>query len=231
MHDPAAHRDDTVFDFGVTALGASFHGDWCLDAENEIDHVFTYLGQQGDPSGLLLLIQDLLRLRDSDLSDDELTLLWHATDPPLGGAPELQGTARAWFDRLLAVVVPLAQSRGAAAASCSTYPACVPAGTSPAAVEHRRMTAEVVELVDMLDERQSWSHRPLTPTRQALVRCAETVCSELAFRFLLGSADLFCSRLTTVIYERLGRLSAAFGHGPYVVDAVRHLVEESPPRP
>ncbi|GAB2766140.1 hypothetical protein [Streptomyces bullii] len=224
MHDPAAQQDETVFDFGVTALGASFHGDWCLDAEDELDHVLTYLGPEGDPAGLALLIEDILRLRDSGLDGDELCVLWHATDPPLGGAPEIRGAERLWLDRLLTVIVPLARARGASEASCATYPRCVPDGTSAAAVEHRRLTAEVVELIGLLDPRAE-GHMPLPATREAMVRCAQTVCSELAFRFLLHAANHFWSRLSLETYGRLERLSAAFGHGPHMVEAVRYLMD------
>jgi hypothetical protein len=224
MHDPAAQRDEIVFDFGLTALGASFHGDWCLDAEDELDHVLTYLGPEGEPAGLSLLVEDILRLRDSGLDGGELGLLWHATDPPHGGAPEIRGAERAWLDRLLSVVVPLATARGASKESCTNHPGCVPDGTSAAAVEHRRLAGEVVELTGLIDQRAE-GHMPLPATREALVRCAETVCSELAFRFLLHAANQFWSRMSPETYSRLERLSAAFGHGPHVVDAVRYLVD------
>jgi hypothetical protein len=224
MHDPAAVRDHLASDFGATDLGTSFHRDWGNYADSALDHIAQRYGTQGDPTSLLLLIEDLLRLRDSGLSGEEIGLLWYATDISLG-APGTPGKEREWLQEVLSFVVPLARSRGASAASCSTYPACVPDGTSAAAVEHRRLTADVVDLVAVLDQGQSWSFTPLVPTRQALVRCAETVCPELAFRFLLRATGPFCSRLSPAAYERLERLSAAFGHGPYVVGAVRHLVD------
>ncbi|MFF8828630.1 hypothetical protein [Streptomyces sp. NPDC015131] len=222
MHDPAAEHGETVFDFGVTALGASFHGDWVLDAQDALDHVRTYLGTEGDPAGLVLLVEDLLRLRDSGLDDDELAALWHATDPPLGGAPVIRGDARGWLDRLLAVVVPLARARGASKASCTTYPPCAGDGTDAAG--HRRLAPEVVELVALLDPRAE-HHEPVGTVRRALVRCAETVCPELAFRFLLHAANGYWSRLTPETFGRLERAGTAFGYGPHVVDAVRHLVD------
>ncbi|MFJ2935885.1 hypothetical protein ACIO8G_24415 [Streptomyces sp. NPDC087219] len=216
------------FDFGVTALGASFHGDWVLDAEDELDHVRAYLGApEGDPVGLALLIEDILRLRDSGLDGEELNLLWRSTDPPYGGSPEIRGAERAWLERLLDVAVPLARSSGASEADRSSYPACGAAGQCAVAVEHRRLAAEVVEVVELvasLDRRPDRSHVPPAPVRDALVRCAETVCSELAFRFLLRAADELCSSLSPETYRRLERLGSAFGYGPHVVDAVRYLV-------
>ncbi|WP_137990578.1 hypothetical protein [Streptomyces vilmorinianum] len=226
MHDPEAQHEWMDFDFGVTALGASFHGDWVLDAEDELDYVRRYLGApEGDPTGLTLLIEDILRLRNSGLDGEELNLLWRATDPPHGGSPAIRGAERAWLERLLDELVPLARSSGASEADCTSYPACGVGGANTPAVEHRRLATEVVELVGMLDQRQDWSREPLEQTRDALVRCAETVCSELAFRFLLRAANQFCSRLSPETYGRLERLGAAFGYGPHVVDAVRYLVD------
>lgn len=229
MHDRESQHEWMDFDFGVTALGSSFHGDWVLDAEDELDHVRAYLGApEGDPTGLILLVEDILRLRDSGLDGEELNLLWRATDPPYGGSPEIRGAERAWLERLLDVAVPLARASGASEADCSSYPPCGVGGQSAVAVEHRRLAADVVELVGSLGQRPDRSHvplePPLEPVRDALVRCAETVCSELAFRFLLRAADKLCSRLSPVTYRRLERLGAAFGYGPHVVDAVRYLV-------
>ncbi|MFJ8534126.1 hypothetical protein [Streptomyces sp. NPDC093591] len=231
MHDPAAQHEDMTFDFGATALGASYHGDWMLDAENELDHVVRWYGldgdladSEGDPTGLLLLIEDVLRLRESHLQGEELNVLWRATDQPLGGSPEIRGRERAWLDELLSVVVPFAQTLGASPASCATYPACVPDGTSPAAAEHRQRTAEVVDLVALLNQ-QGNDPIPLPDMRAALVRCAETVCSELAFRFLLRAMQRYRMPLTPQIYTRLETLGSAFGYGPHVVDEIANLVE------
>ncbi|MFD3717491.1 hypothetical protein [Streptomyces sp. NPDC058674] len=224
MHDPAAQHEWIAFDFGVTALGASFHGDWMLGAGNELEHIRTYLGPAPASGRLSLLVEDVLRLRDSGLDGDELNLLWRATDPPLGGSPEIRGAERAWLDRLLTVVLPVARARGATALPMS-HPRCAPDGTSAAATEHRRLTAEVVDLIGLLDQRAE-GHYPLARTRRALVRCAETVCSELAFRFLLHTANQFWSRLSPETYGRLEHVSTAFGHGPHVVDAVEYLIEQ-----
>ncbi|MCX4718731.1 hypothetical protein OG818_23560 [Streptomyces virginiae] len=81
------------------------------------------------------------------------------------------GKERDWLQEVVSFVVPLAKSRGASTAACSTYPECVPDGTSPAAVEHRRLTAEVVELVGLLNQR-SGHEVPLDSMQEALRRCA-----------------------------------------------------------
>ncbi|MFJ7588307.1 hypothetical protein ACIQZO_13165 [Streptomyces sp. NPDC097617] len=225
MHDPAAQQDWVDFDFGITGLGASFHGDWYLTADDALDHVRAYLGAEGDPAGLVLLIEDILLLRDSALTGDELNLLWRATDPSGGGSPEIRGAERAWIEQLLGAVTTLARGRGASDQDCTAHPGCVPDGRTVAASQHRRLTADVLELIDLLDQGRSDLHMPLAPTQEALRRCALTVCSELAFRFLLNALYQSWAQLSLKSYGRIERLGTAFQYGPYVVDRLRCLTE------
>ncbi|MEG3630712.1 hypothetical protein [Streptomyces poriticola] len=228
MHDPAAQHDWVVFDFGVTGLGASFHGDWVLYSGTALEHALTHLGgsdPEPDPERVLLLIEDVLRLRDSGLSGEDLSALWRATGTPMDGQPEIGGREHAALDRLLAMAVPLARARGASRERVTTYPSCVPDGASPAAVEHRRRTADIVSLAGLLG-REGPEGADLRPaaTRRAVVRCAETVCAELAFRFLLCAVGSFAVPLSPASYARLEEVAAAFGYGPHIVDAVEYLV-------
>ncbi|MFE2528423.1 hypothetical protein ACFXEL_29810 [Streptomyces sp. NPDC059382] len=225
MHNPAAQQDWLDFDFGVAALGASFHGDWCLTADDAIDHVRAYLGTEGDPTGPVLLIEDILLLRDSVLTGSELNLLWRATDPPGGGSPEIRGAERAWFEQLLSEATTVARGRGASERDCTVQPECVPDGKTAAASQHRRLTVAVLELIDLLDEGLSDLHMPLAPTQEALRRCATTVCSELAFRFLLHALNQSSPQLSLESYGRIEGLGTAFGYGPYVVDRLLYLTE------
>ncbi|MEW2136552.1 hypothetical protein AB0892_08095 [Streptomyces sp. NPDC005409] len=222
MHDPAGQHEHVTFDFGVTRLGASFHQDWSSNADTPLEHVLNLYGPDGDPGFVLPIVEDILRLRDSCLDGQDLHLLWSAIGD---GTPWILGRERVWLDELLSAIIPLAQARGASPASYTTYPVCVPVGASAAAAEHRQLAAEVVDLVGLLDQVQPWAHTPLEQTRQSLIRCAETVCSELAFRFLVNAPHQFCSRLSLDTYGRLERLSAAFGHGPHVVDTVKYLTD------
>ncbi|MGW7315791.1 hypothetical protein [Streptomyces sp. NPDC054854] len=221
MHDPADSEWMTL-GFGVTALGASFHNDWTLQADDRRDHLTHLYRPQGDPTPILLLIEDLLRLRNSGLDGTEIDLLWQATDVSYG-VPGIAGEEREWLDEVLAWAVPLARGRGACADSVMTYPTCVPNGTSPAAATHRRLTAQVLDLVELLDQ-DGHGDTPLGATRAALRRCATTVCAELAFRFLVGALSRFAVRLSPAHYSRLEHLGTAFGYGPHVVDAAAYLV-------
>ncbi|MGW7318917.1 hypothetical protein [Streptomyces sp. NPDC054865] len=165
----------------------------------------------------------LLRLRDPGLSGTEIDLLWQATDVSFG-VPAIGGEEREWLDEVPAWAVPLARGRGASTGSVTTYPACVPDGASPAAAEHRRLTAQVLDLVELLDK-DGHGDTPLGATRAAPRRCATTVCAELAFRFLVSALMRFAVRLSPARYGRLERLGTAFGYGPHVVDAAAFLVD------
>ncbi|MGW2561583.1 hypothetical protein ACWCXB_20465 [Streptomyces sp. NPDC001514] len=225
MHEPAVQQEWVDFDFGVTALGASFHGDWCLTADDALDHVRAYYGTEGDPTGLILLIEDILRLRDSSLTGDELNLLWSAAESPGGGSPEIRGAERPWLELLLGAVTTLARARGASEQDCTVHPGCVPEGTTAAAAEHHRLTADVLDLIGLLDQGRSELRMPLAPTQEALRKCAVTVCSELAFRFLLNALNQAWAGLSPESYGRLERLGTAFGYGPYVVDRLQYLMD------
>ncbi|MFF4321221.1 hypothetical protein [Streptomyces sp. NPDC001568] len=221
MHD-LADREWVTLGFGVTALGASFHNDWILQADDRRDYLTRLYLPEGDPTPIVLLIEDLLRLRDSGLGGTEIDLLWQATDVSLG-VPGIGGEEREWLDEVLAWAVPLARGRGACADSVTTYPACVPHGTSPAAAAHRRLTAQVLDLVELLDQDEH-GDTPVDGTRAALRRCATTVCADLAFRFLVSALMRFAVRLSPAHYGCLERLGTAFGYGPHVVDPAAYLV-------
>ncbi|MFJ3636512.1 hypothetical protein [Streptomyces sp. NPDC090112] len=227
MHDLPEH-DWVTLDFGVTALGASFHSDWILQADDRRDHLNHLYQPEGDPTPVLLLIEDLLRLRDSGLSGTEIDLLWQSTDVALG-VPGIAGEEREWSDEVLAWAVPLAQGRGARTDSVTTYPACVPDGPSSAAAAHRRLTNQVLDLVELLSQ-DGAGDTPLDATRAALRRCASTVCSELAFRFLISALMRFAVRLSPLHYGRMERLGASFGYGPHVVDAAAYHRPPARPR-
>ncbi|MFB8395815.1 hypothetical protein [Streptomyces yangpuensis] len=226
MHDPEAQHEWLAFDFGVTGLCGSYHNDWPLDAPGPVEHALAYWGPDGDPTGLILVLEDLVRLDRSPLTPAELDLLWEAPGDPLGGSPTFGGARRAWLDQLLAALAPLALSRGASESQWAALTVCMPDGTGPAAVGHQRLMTEVLDLTSLLDgARAAREGESFVATRAAIERCAREVCPELAFRFLLHALARFDCPVSAEVYSRLERVSTAFGHGPYVVEAHRHRVE------
>ncbi|MGW0395507.1 hypothetical protein ACWDYJ_32460 [Streptomyces sp. NPDC003042] len=129
------------------------------------------------------------------------------------------------MEQLLDAVTALARARGASEGTRTVHPRCVPDGTTAAAAEHRRLTTDVLELIGLLDEGRADLRMPLALTREALRACAVSVCSELAFRFLLNALNQGWAQLTPESYGRLERLGTAFGYGPYVVDRLQYLME------
>ncbi|MFE9137538.1 hypothetical protein [Streptomyces sp. NPDC007355] len=224
MHAPVLHRDWVDDDFGVTALGSSYHNDWSRYTNDPIDHALSYLGPTGDPAFPILLIEDLRRLVFSPLSDEELGRLWGALGDPLGASPTFDGAERAWLHRLLEAVTRLAVKRGAREAQWAELPGCSPEPTDSVAAEHQRLIPEVLVMTGLLDRARDGDSGPALATRLAVEGCVTLVCPELGFRFLLHALDRFGCDLRMPDYTRLKNLSSAFGHGPFIVSAHRYLL-------
>lgn len=237
MHDRTTTSDDLCFDFGLTGLGGSFHGDWVLFAADQWDHIAQWYGPAGADSEKrrLLLGDDVRRLVGSSLTGAELNALWRLTDSnALDGSPEIAGRERDWLERTLApgAGTPEPHHGGAGTApadvaSCAlgTGGSETDAGVPSLAYGHRLLADDVKELIDRLDPRQDAVGVTLPQARQALTRCVEEVCSEIAFRFLLHGFEAFGSRVPRDLRSRLERVGERFGYGPHVVDRLDHLVE------
>ncbi|MEU5330024.1 hypothetical protein [Streptomyces parvus] len=106
MHDPTMNSDDRSFDFGLTGLGGSFHGDWVLVAAGQGDHIAQWYGPAG-AEGVgrrLLLADDDRRLVESPRTGAELNALRRLTDSnALDGSPENGGRERDWLRRVSAL--------------------------------------------------------------------------------------------------------------------------------
>ncbi|WP_128816937.1 hypothetical protein [Streptomyces sp. S063] len=232
MHDPTINSDDLSFDFGLTGLGGSFHGDWVLFAADQWDHITQWCGPP-DAQGVgrrLLLADDVRRLVESPLTGAELNALWRLTDSnALDGSPEIGGRERDWPRRASALAGGTAAPHrgGAGAAPCArgTGGPETDEGVSSPTYAHRLLTDDVKQLIDRLDPCRDAVGVTLPQARDALTRCAEEVCAEMAFRFLLHGFEAFGSSVPRELYGRLERVGERFGYGPHVVDRVHHLTE------
>ncbi|MGW0641856.1 hypothetical protein [Streptomyces badius] len=200
MHDPTINSDDLSFDFGLTGLGGSFHGDWVLFAADQWDHITQWCGPP-DAQGVgrrLLLADDVRRLVESPLTGAELNALWRLTDSnALDGSPEIGGRERDWPRRASALAGGTAAPHrgGAGAAPCArgTGGPETDEGVSSPTYAHRLLTDDVKQLIDRLDPCRDAVGVTLPQARDALTRCAEEVCAEIAFRFLLHGFEAFGS--------------------------------------
>ncbi|MFJ5867912.1 hypothetical protein ACIQEY_26345 [Streptomyces parvus] len=114
MHDPTMNSDDPSFDFGLTGLGGSFHGDWVLFAADQGDRIALWYGP-ADAEGVgrrLLLADDDRRLVESPRTGAELKALWRLTDSnALDGSPENGDRERDWLQRASALAGAAAPPR------------------------------------------------------------------------------------------------------------------------
>jgi hypothetical protein len=229
-------RDDLCFNFGLTALGGSFHGDWVLDAVDQWDHIVQRYGHADPHAGRdrLLLIDDVRRLVESPLTGAELNALWRLTDSSaLDGSPEISGHERDWLGRVLSVVTPTAEPHDPYEAPPAVVEPCALGTGTPETAphsrmltyEHRMLASHVKDLADKLNLRREAVGVTLPQSRDVLARCADEVCSEIAFRFLLHGFEAFGSFVSQDLYGRLERVGERFGYGPHVVDRIQYLVE------
>ncbi|MEU5330023.1 hypothetical protein [Streptomyces parvus] len=98
-------------------------------------------------------------------------------------------------------------------------------GVASPTYAQRLLTDDVKQLTDRLGPRQDAVGVTLSQARDALTRCAEEVCGEIAFRFLLHGFEAFGSPVPRELYGRLERFGERFGYGPNVVDRLHHWVE------
>ncbi|WP_256095993.1 hypothetical protein [Streptomyces sp. EN23] len=190
MHDPTINSDDLSFDFGLTGLGGSFHGDWVLFAADQWDHITQWCGPPDAQGGgrRLLLADDVRRLVESPLTGAELNALWRLTDSnALDGSPEIGGRERDWPRRASALAGGTAEPHrgGAGAAPCArgTGGPETDEDVSSPTYAHRLLTDDVKQLIDRLD-----------PCRDAV--------------------EAFGSSVPRELYGRLERVGERFGYGP-----------------
>ncbi|MEE1751212.1 hypothetical protein [Streptomyces sp. SP18CS02] len=216
---------------GAAALQWSVgdEGQW-LEVERGWEASLALLIAERDASSLQLLIDDVLLLRGSVLSDGELDVLWRVISAGSLHVPEAWGRGQGWLDAVLTGAVTLVAGPGADAGTWSVRRCAQARGSAHASAHgnrairrHRLLTGEVLNLVggleDPLDEVV-----PLAVVRSVLVRMAQAVCSELAFRFLLRCHLLLSAPLSRGTYQRARRVSQGFGHCVGVVESMRLIV-------
>ncbi|MER6614894.1 hypothetical protein [Streptomyces xantholiticus] len=207
-----------------------------LHAEDQWDHIAQRYGHAG-PHGTrdrLLLSDDVRRLVESPLTGAELNALWRLTDSnALDGSPDISGQERDWLVRVLSVVTPNVKPHDPSEAPPAVIEPCALGTGTPETAprtrmptyEHRMLASDVKDLSDRLNLRQEAVGVTLPEARDVLARCAEEVCSEIAFRFLLHGFEAFRFFVSRDLYGRLERVGERFGYGPHVVDRIQYLVE------
>lgn len=203
------------FDFGLSDLGSRFHMDWRHDGPDPAAVVRNWAGLVAvDEAGreeIRLLRQDVRRLVDSPLTDEEIQALWRAAAPyyPVGpGTPR----GRAWLTEIERVVRPVA--KGAEAVG------------GPASADDSDVQA-VVRLAGTLDQVHDLPLEPVpvAVVREALTRCAEEVDGDLAFRLLLRAWAAYGTPVSAADHAELRRLTASLGHGALLLATVDYLTE------
>ncbi|WP_105973069.1 hypothetical protein [Streptomyces geranii] len=208
-------RRDFVFDFGLSALASLFSGPWGYEGtvRENIERLVLADAGLAPGSQAAVLLDDVLRLRESPLSADTITTLWLAAsngDP--GGGVDVEG--RDWLGRIADVCRERLREVAPGYEAAPVVPRAHPAGLT------EEVRGELREMAPALATRTVNSHgHEVTGSAatNALEQVVGLVDPDLGFRLFLRVLDGLSVPLTR---ERRGRyvsIGERFGYGEYLV--------------
>ncbi|MEE1751208.1 hypothetical protein [Streptomyces sp. SP18CS02] len=220
MHDVTGLSVALRSGYGVTALDWSSYGEWISHTASRKAYVRSGV-QQLSTGSLKLLVEDLLLLDHSVLSDAEIGSLWQSIDPYVSESPAPEGRDDSWLAYYLDTTLPVIGARGIPESEWAAIIACAQerddetqSGRHRSAVTaHRMLTGDVLNLIVRLD----WYGRSAIhphAVKTALVRCTQAVCSELAFRFVLRAYPASGGVVSRKLFQRMRRPAGASGTAP-----------------
>ncbi|MFD7880770.1 hypothetical protein ACFV5G_43115 [Streptomyces sp. NPDC059766] len=208
-------RRETEWDFGLSRLAGNAHQDWREStARREVSRVAD-ADEPGQSPGTAaaLLLEDVLRLLHSPLSDATITTLWLAASDAA-----LRGDGR---DRLR-LVADVCEARLREVAP--GYTAVVPPVRTEVAEPVMREVREAAHTVTGSAVSPYWQPVPAEEAMAALEQVVGRVDPDLGFRLFLRVLRALSARITRGQYERYEELGERFGYGDYLVHGVEQLV-------
>lgn len=199
------------FDFGLTALGTRFHMDWWHDGPDPAAVVRGWAELVAvDEAGreeIRLVHRDVRLLLGSPLADEEIHTLWRAAAAYYPVDP-VTPRGRAWLSGIDRVL-------------------CTVAAAGPAPVRGGSDVDAVVRLAHALHQEYELPLEPIPVdvVRNAVIRCAEDVDSDLAFRFLLHAYAAYGTPVPASRHVEFRRISESLGHGEFMLAAIDYLTE------
>ncbi|WP_435284773.1 hypothetical protein, partial [Streptomyces koelreuteriae] len=208
-------RRDTSWDFGLSRLAGNAHQDWRTDrARSEILRVADADEPRQTPgTAAALLLEDVLRLLRSPLSDATITMLWGAVSDAA-----LRTDGRDW----LRLVAEVCSERLREVAPAYIF------GVPPARTESvDTVLREVREMAPMVADKAvspHWQPLPAAEAMAALEQVVRRADPDLGFRLYLRVLLALSVPVTPRQYERYRAIGERFGYGEYHVDEIEHLV-------
>ncbi|MFI1360311.1 hypothetical protein ACH4TV_43040 [Streptomyces sp. NPDC020898] len=211
-------RRDFVFDFGLSALTSLFSGSWQYEGtvRENIERLVLADAGLAPGSQAAVLLDDVLRLRESPLSTDTITTLWQAaSNGSLGGGIDAEG--RDWLGQIVDVCRQRLREVAPAYEAAPFVPRTYPVGLT------EEVRGELREVVPALAVRtaNSYDHDITDSTvTNALEQVVDLVDPDLGFRLFLRVLDALSVPLTRGQCGRYVSIGEAFGYGGDLVSGV-----------
>ncbi|MGW1493061.1 contact-dependent growth inhibition system immunity protein [Streptomyces sp. NPDC002402] len=215
-------RRDATWDFGLSGLTALFVAGWhTRGARETVRYAAAGDGPERTPgSEAAILLEDTLRLLESDLSTDTITTLWLAATARGFNIDHFAIEGRDWLRQIVEVCEERLRD------VAPSYTPIVPTAWTELTEEVLRELREVMLLCADKAVSPDWRPIPATTVLASLEQAITRVDPDLGFRLFLRLLVVLSVPLTEEQYARYETIGARFGYGEchvfQVEDLIRH---------
>jgi hypothetical protein len=206
----------TEADFGLTALTAQFHQGWAWNGTT-VDDLVRGVADSYDGAGARSLLDDVLRLLESPLSDSAVTGVWNAASGGEYRIDRLGIDGRDWMRRMAELCVQRIRRDDPAFAVSIPTPA--PDELVEAVLDEVRLVGPALAVAAASKDPQVSG---LVPALELIVT---TAGPDLGFRLLLRILAAYRVPIDRPRYDRMIALGEALGYGEFLVTDVHFLVD------
>lgn len=213
-------RRDATWDFGLSRLTGLFVAGWhTTDARKHVRDAAAGDGPERTPgSEAAILLEDTLRLLESELSTDTITTLWLAATCRGYSIDHFAIGGRDWLRQIAEVC------REHLRHVAPSYTPVVPPARTELAQEVLRELREVMASCADRAVSPDWRPIPATECLAALEQVVAEVDPDLGFRLFLRVLTVLSVPLTEEQYTRYVGIGARLGYGEYHVFQMEDLI-------
>ncbi len=213
-------RRDATWDFGLSGLTARFVAGWhTRGARETVQDAAACDGPERTPgSEAAILLEDTLRLLESDLPTDTITTLWLAATGRGFNIDHFAIEGRDWLRQIAEVCEERLRD------VAPSYTPVVSTARTELTEEVLRDLREVMLLCADKAVSPDWRPIPATTVLASLEQVITRVDPDLGFRLFLRVLVVLSVPLTEEQYARYETIGARFGYGEYHVFQVEDLI-------
>lgn len=207
--------EDRSDDFGVTALAACYFIQMWWAHHSTSDELLMFVRDENPVPVIEQIVHDATLLAESPLTGDQLAALWTSAAGGYHDSRVEGRDGRQWFRRMIEVLTPKLDAAGV---HVSTEGALEfrPGVTEPVARIVRRFSI-TRDFYEPVDEEF---------LRQALGDLVGAGLPELALRFFISLAMTHETPISQDFHAEIGRASAPFGYGVFILQRLEFLMPE-----